>query len=366
MRRWAKSAAFYRAEPQEFRRGSRISEDAGTERRDRQGVRLSATRRTAGTGCVRSVGADPVARQNLIDTGMIKPRAGGDGCYDMFRDRIMFPIRDTRGRVIAFGGRALGDGEPKYLNSPESPLFHKGRELYGLYEARHALRDISSLLVVEGYMDVVGLAQHGIRNAVATLGTACTEAHLDRLFRIADNVVFCFDGDRAGRQAAWRALENALTSMREGRRIDFLFLPDGHDPDSLVRAEGAEKFRSRMSGAETLSEYLVRHLSGQTDLDHVDGRARFVELARPLIDGCPTGSTARCWSTGLPRPSGWIRRDYAACSVAQNGFRRNPGVVCGIVSVQDAATWCASAITLLLHYPQHCSAGRVARKRCRR
>ncbi|MBT8136292.1 MAG: DNA primase [Gammaproteobacteria bacterium] len=238
---------------------------------------------------VGSIGADTDARKHLTDTGMIKPRQGGNGFYDMFRNRIMFPIRDTRGRVIAFGGRALGDGEPKYLNSPESPLFHKGRELYGLHEARQALRDISTLLVVEGYMDVVGLAQHGIRNVVATLGTACTEAHLDRLFRIAENVVFCFDGDRAGRKAAWRALENALGSVREGRRIDFLFLPDGHDPDSLVRAEGAERFRQRIDAALPLSEYMVQQLAEQTDLDHVDGRARFVELARPLVEGLPDG-----------------------------------------------------------------------------
>ncbi|MBT8063297.1 MAG: DNA primase, partial [Gammaproteobacteria bacterium] len=236
-----------------------------------------------------SIGRDAAARRHLLDCGMIKPRTGGDGCYDMFRGRIMFPIRDTRGRVIAFGGRILGEGEPKYLNSPESPLFHKGKELYGLYEARQALRDISTLLVVEGYMDVIGLAQHGIHNAVATLGTACTEAHLDRLFRISENVVFCFDGDRAGRKAAWRAMENALGSMRAGRRIDFLFLPDGQDPDSLVAAEGKDQFTQRMSEALPLSEYMVHQLSQQTDLATVDGRARFVELARPLIDRLPDG-----------------------------------------------------------------------------
>lgn len=303
-------------------------------------------------GLGRSVGAEATARKNLIDTGMIKPRAGGDGCYDMFRDRVMFPIRDTRGRVIAFGGRALGDGEPKYLNSPESPLFHKGRELYGLYEARQALRDISTLLVVEGYMDVVGLAQHGIRNAVATLGTACTEAHLDRLFRISENVIFCFDGDRAGLKAAWRALENSLTSMREGRRIDFLFLPDGQDPDSLVMAEGEDKFRDRMSRAEPLSEYLVRHLSEQTNLDHVDGRAKFVELARPLIDRLPDGvfremlvdRVAQAVRMETPRLRGLLGGAKRAAPKPMRRAQHRTSTGRGNLVRQ--------AITLILHYPQ--------------
>ncbi len=303
-------------------------------------------------GLDRSVGAEAAARKNLIDTGMIKPRQGGDGCYDMFRDRIMFPIRDTRGRVIAFGGRSLGDGEPKYLNSPESPLFHKGRELYGLYEARQALRDISTLLVVEGYMDVAGLAQHGIHNAVATLGTACTEAHLDRLFRISENVVFCFDGDRAGRKAAWRALENALSSMREGRRIDFLFLPDGQDPDSLVMAEGADQFRQRMSEAEPLSEYLVRHLSAQTDLDHVDGRARFVELARPVIDRLPDGvyremlvdRIGQAVRMETPRLRGLLGGTKRAAPKPQRRVRHRISTGRGNLVRQ--------AITLIMHYPQ--------------
>ncbi|MDH3767538.1 MAG: DNA primase [Gammaproteobacteria bacterium] len=303
-------------------------------------------------GLVCSVGAEAAARRHLLDTGMIKPRQGGDGCYDMFRDRVMFPIRDTRGRVIAFGGRILGDGEPKYLNSPESPLFHKGRELYGLHEARQALRDISTLLVVEGYMDVVGLAQHGIRNAVATLGTACTEAHLDRLFRISENVVFCFDGDRAGRKAAWRAMENSLTSMREGRRIDFLFLPDGQDPDSLVRAEGAERFRERMAEALPLSEYLIRQLSDQTDLDNVDGRARFVELARPLIDRLPDGvyremlidrigQAVRMDAPRLRSLLGGAKR-VAPKPLRQQRHRISTG----------RGNLVRQAITLLLHYPQ--------------
>ena len=170
------------------------------------------------------------------------------GYYDRFRDRVMFPIRDARGRPIAFGGRIIDQGEPKYLNSPETPLFHKGRELYGLYEARQALRKVERLLVVEGYVDVVRLAQSGIAYSVATLGTATTPEHLNRLFRVTSELVFCFDGDRAGRAAAWRALENALEHARDGRQLRFLFLPEGHDPDTLVGEEGAEAFEARIGG----------------------------------------------------------------------------------------------------------------------
>ena len=210
--------------------------------------------------------------------------------YDKFRDRVMFPIHDRRGRVIAFGGRVLEkDDGPKYLNSPETALFHKGRELYGLYEARQALRHIDKLVVVEGYMDVVGLARHGIDFAVATLGTATTPEHLARIFRICSEVVFCFDGDRAGRAAAWRALENALSQVREGRQIRFLFLPEGHDPDSLVGEEGKDKFEERLERALPLSEYFLKHLSSQVDVETVDGRARFGQLAKPYLERIPPG-----------------------------------------------------------------------------
>jgi DNA primase len=201
----------------------------------------------------------------------------------------MFPIRDSRGRVVGFGGRVIDHGEPKYLNSPETSLFHKGRELYGLYEARQELRNIPRLMVVEGYMDVVRLAQAGIHYAVATLGTATTPEHLNRLFRITGDVVFSFDGDRAGRQAAWRALETCLPFTKEGRQLKFLFLPEGHDPDTLVAEEGREAFEARLEGALPLSEYLVRHLAAEVDLGSVDGRARLAELARPLIARIPDG-----------------------------------------------------------------------------
>ena len=215
------------------------------------------------------------------------PRAAG--FYDRFRDRLMFPIRDSRGRVIGFGGRIIDQGEPKYLNSPESPLFHKGRELYGLYEARQARRDFKRLLIVEGYMDVVRLHQAGITYAVATLGTATTQEHLSKLFKMTSEVVFCFDGDGAGRRAAWRAMENALAMAHDGHEFRFMFLPEGHDPDTLVAAEGAEAFESRLQSALPLSEYLVQQLSSEVDLEHDEGRAKLKDLAVPLFARMPDG-----------------------------------------------------------------------------
>jgi DNA primase len=210
------------------------------------------------------------------------------GYYDRFRDRVMFPIRDTRGRTIAFGGRVLDQGEPKYLNSPETELFHKGRELYGLYEARQATRSLQRLMVVEGYMDVVSLHQAGVSYAVATLGTSTTPEHLQRIFRLVGEVVFCFDGDKAGRAAAWRALENAVGEIKQGRQVRFLFLPEGHDPDTLVREEGATAFEARLANAEPLSEYLIRELASRVETSSVDGRAKLVELARPLVLRIPS------------------------------------------------------------------------------
>lgn len=237
---------------------------------------------------LRDFGNTSEARSRLLAAGLIVERDGG-GYYDRFRDRIMFPIRDGRGRVIGFGGRLIAQGEPKYLNSPETVVFHKGRELYGLYEARQAERQLKRLLVVEGYMDVISLAQHGIREAVATLGTATTAEQLGYLFRVVPDVVFCFDGDRAGRAAAWRALLTSLPELRDGRQISFLFLPDGEDPDSLVRKEGAAAFRERLTGSQPLSDYLIEELRRQTGGDSLDSRARLAELARPLLHQLPTG-----------------------------------------------------------------------------
>ena len=228
------------------------------------------------------LGKDEKARESLVTAGLAIKKDGG-GYYDRFRARVMFPIHDHRGRIVGFGGRILDKGEPKYLNSPETPLFHKGRELYGLFRAREAIKRENRVLVVEGYMDVVALAQYGIDFAVATLGTATTRDHLERLFRHAPEVIFCFDGDRAGRDAAWRALETTLPVLRDGRQASFLFLPDGEDPDTLVRKEGAEAFRTRLGTAKPLPDFLFETLVKQVDLTRLDGRARLVELARPHL-----------------------------------------------------------------------------------
>jgi len=237
---------------------------------------------------IKRFGSTDADRKVLLECGLIIERERTDSRtldrhYDRFRDRLMFPIRDSRGRVLAFGGRIIDQGEPKYLNSPETLLFHKGRELYGLYEVRQSRTTLKRLMVVEGYMDVARLHQAGVNYAVATLGTATTPEHLRRIFKLVNEVVFCFDGDKAGRAAAWRALGNALPEARDGRQIRFLFLPEGHDPDSLVGEEGREAFESRLDGALPLSEYLVSALSEQADLAHADGRAQFAELARPLV-----------------------------------------------------------------------------------
>ncbi|MBX3705055.1 MAG: DNA primase [Pseudomonadales bacterium] len=230
-----------------------------------------------------------VPEATLVEAGLLIRNDSGR-VYDRFRGRIMFPIRDTRGRVIGFGGRVMGQGDgPKYLNSPETPVFHKGRELYGLYEARRALRQIDRLLVVEGYMDVVALAQSGIANAVATLGTSATPEHFQKLYRYTEEVVCCFDGDNAGRQAAWRALESALPQLGEGRQLKFMFLPEGEDPDSLVRAEGREAFLARVAGALPAIEYLFDRLADGLDLASLDDRARLASLAMPHIERVPPG-----------------------------------------------------------------------------
>jgi DNA primase len=227
-----------------------------------------------------------VGEKQLLDAGLLIEKQNG-GYYDRFRDRIMFPINDRRGRVIGFGGRALGDETPKYLNSPETELFHKGRELYGLYEARKHSKTLERLIVVEGYIDVVSLSQYGVKNVVATLGTATTADHLDKLFRIVPEVIFCFDGDRAGRQAAWRAVETALPQMREGRQIKFIFLPEGEDPDTIVRTEGEAGFLKRVKNAEAFSNFFFQSLSNKIELNTLDGRSFLVEKARPYLARLP-------------------------------------------------------------------------------
>jgi DNA primase len=218
----------------------------------------------------------------LETAGLVLAGEGGKR-YDRFRDRIMFPIHDSRGQVIGFGGRVLEIGEPKYLNSPETPLFSKGRELYGLFLARNAIRDAGKVVVVEGYMDVVALAQHGVEYAVATLGTATTPTHVQKLLRLTDTVVFCFDGDNAGRKAAWRALENTLPVLADGKNAVFLFLPDGEDPDDFVRQRGKAAFEAAVERATPLSEFLLSELSSQHPPTTAEGRAALVTAARPHL-----------------------------------------------------------------------------------
>jgi DNA primase len=306
-------------------------------------------------------GAHEEERRQILQLGMIIERdtRGGEraaGFYDRFRDRLMFPIRDSRGRVIGFGGRIIDQGEPKYLNSPETPLFHKGRELYGLYEARQARADFKRLMIVEGYMDVVRLHQAGITYAVATLGTATTQEHLNKIFRSTSEVVFCFDGDRAGRQAAWRALENALPLARDGRELKFMFLPDGHDPDTLVAEEGAEAFENRLSTALPLSEYLIQHLMLEVDLNHIDGRAKLKALAAPLFARMPEGiyreMLADSLASRVGMPAATLKKSFAV------GDPKNKPTDPPEPSLRTRGRMSAGrgnlltqAITLVLHHP---------------
>jgi DNA primase len=280
--------------------------------------------------------ANPALQAQLTEAGLViekgekdrggrsqHPASGGtraslhSGYYDRFRDRIMFPIRDARGRVMGFGGRVLSADElPKYLNSPETPVFHKGRELYGLYEARKAVRQLDRLLVVEGYMDTVALAQFGIRYGVATLGTAITRDHLEKIFRLVPEVVFCFDGDRAGREAAWRAVQNALPLIQEGRQARFMFLPDGEDPDTLIRKEGQAGFEARIENSVPLSTFFYNQLTKQVDTLSMDGRARLVELVRPLLSNVPEGVFRHMM---LERLAEITRRDVAVVAQEVTG-----------------------------------------------
>lgn len=232
-------------------------------------------------------GRTPGEQARLIECGLITEQEGRR--YDRFRDRIVFPIRDRRGRVIGFGGRLLGEGKPKYLNSPETPIFHKGRELYGLFEAQRSNRKLDSLLIVEGYMDVIALAQFGLTSAVATLGTATSADHLRQLLKTAPELVFCFDGDRAGRDAAWKALQTALPLASGHQLIRFLFLPEGEDPDTLIRRLGRDGFVDLMAGAQSLSDFLFDRLAENGDMTSSDGRKRVASQARELVSAMPAG-----------------------------------------------------------------------------
>jgi len=318
-------------------------------------------------------GTEEAERRRLAALGLIVERdtrngERAQGFYDRFRDRLMFPIRDSRGRVIGFGGRVIDQGEPKYLNSPETPLFHKGRELYGLYEARRARADLRRLLIVEGYMDVVRLHQAGISYAVATLGTATTAEHLNKIFKMTSEVVFCFDGDRAGRAAAWRALENSLGLARDGREFKFMFLPDGHDPDTLVAAEGAVAFEQRLKSALPLSEYLVQHLSSEVDLGHVDGRARLKAMAAPLFARMPEGVyrelLAERLAVAVSIPAAALKKAFAANPQSRapahsarpptqpDGPAKGLGSGRGVRRISAGrGNLLSQAISLLLHHP---------------
>ncbi|WP_284601615.1 DNA primase [Dickeya dadantii] len=280
-----------------------LNQPAGTPAREylsRRGLSDEVIRQFA-IGCtppgwdnaLKRFGRSSENRTTLTDAGMLVTNDNGR-TYDRFRDRVMFPIRDKRGRVIAFGGRVMGDGMPKYLNSPETEIFHKGRQLYGLYEAQQKNPELKRLLVVEGYMDVVALAQFGIDYAVASLGTSTTADHIQLLFRATDQVVCCYDGDRAGRDAAWRALETALPYLDDGRQLRFMFLPDGEDPDTLVRQEGKAAFEQRIEQAMPLSAFLFDSLLQQVDMSTPDGRAKLSTLALPLIGQVP-GETLRLY-----------------------------------------------------------------------
>ena len=224
----------------------------------------------------------------LVDAGLLVRNDAGR-VYDRFRERITFPIRDTRGRVVGFGGRVLGDEKPKYLNSPETEVFQKSRELYGLFEARRALRELPRLLVVEGYMDVVALAQHGVPNVVATLGTATSHAHFEKLFRYTREIVCCFDGDSAGRAAAWKSLSSAFPVLHEGRQLRFMFVGEGDDPDTLIRSEGEAKFNQLVEASVSAGDYFFKEIGSGLDLSSMDARARLADLALPLIGKLPNG-----------------------------------------------------------------------------
>ncbi|NQY27286.1 MAG: DNA primase [Piscirickettsiaceae bacterium] len=233
-------------------------------------------------------GTDEYNRKQLNEAGLLSSNDKGR-TYDRFRNRLMFPIRDRRGRVIGFGGRVLDDSTPKYLNSPETPIFHKGSELYGLFQARKAHRKLDKVIIVEGYMDVIALADHGVTNAVATLGTATTPDHLRQLMRSSPEIIFCFDGDRAGREAAWRAAENALPMLGGNHQLKFMFLADGEDPDSVVQQYGQQGFNDLVADAKNYSDFFFDTLESQLDTSSMDGRARLVETAKPYLKHIPAG-----------------------------------------------------------------------------
>ena len=268
-------------------------------------------------GVKNAIGSSESRLKALDKSGMLSSNEQGRS-YDKFRDRLMFPIQDRRGRIIAFGGRVMGEADgPKYLNSPETPLFHKGRELFALHQVRQSHSKIPRLIVVEGYMDVISLFQFGITQAVATLGTATTKDHAELLFRNSADVYFCFDGDKAGRAAAWRAVESVLPRMKDGRQAFFLFLPDGEDPDTLIRKEGAEGVEARLKDAMPLSEFFFAELAKDVDLRGLEGKARLAERAKPLLAQIPDGAFRDLMQQALSERTGMQRIGPAAPTAAE-------------------------------------------------
>jgi DNA primase len=300
-----------------------------------------------GYGGLRDALGTDARRMSLLERAGLFSKNDKGAIYDKFRDRLMFPIHDRRGRVIAFGGRVLDpEDSPKYLNSPETPLFHKGRELYGLWQAKQANPKLERLIVVEGYMDVVALAQYGVSQAVATLGTATTPDHAELLFRSAPDVYFCFDGDRAGRSAAWKALESVLPRMKDGRQAFFLFLPEGEDPDTIVRKEGSEGFAARLQQAVPLSEFFFNELGKDVNLGSLDGKARLAERCKPLLAQIPDGAFGDLMRQRLTELTGVGRADRSLQQA--NASRPQPA---GAPAKAGKQSLVRGAITALLQQP---------------
>jgi DNA primase len=281
-------------------------------------------------------------QQTLVDAGMLVVKEDGK-VYDRFRGRLMFPIRDKRKRVIGFGGRVLDDSLPKYLNSPETDIFSKGKEVYGLCELLENKAKPERILIVEGYMDVIALAQYGVHNAVAALGTATSKVHMDLLFRFASELVFCFDGDNAGRQAAWKAVEAALPSLRDGRQIKIMLLPQGHDPDSMIREESLQGFESRIADALVLSDYFFEHLGEGLNLATVEGKAKLLSVARPQLEKMPRGFFREMMFARLREITGAKLQDAA---------RGGSPIANQAKDKVQSASMMRKLLALLLQYPQ--------------
>jgi DNA primase len=313
---------------------------------------------------LKAFGTDDTKRRLLLEAGLLveSPDNKKNPLYDRFRDRVMYPIRDSRGRVIGFGGRVLGDDKPKYLNSPETPVFHKGEELYGLYEARQKVKKPERFVIVEGYMDVIALAQNGIHYCVATLGTATSSAHLRTLFKHVPEVVFCFDGDNAGREAAWRALQQALPLLEDGRSARFLFLPEGEDPDTQVRRIGATAFEASLASATRLPDFFFDTLAAKVDRNSLEGRAQLGRQALPLLEKLPqgifrqlmldelakiTGVALSALSPAAPASMGPPQTDTLPLAPPPPSFRGRPAPA----KIRIEGSPCLRAVNLLIRKP---------------